>query len=840
MPHYGDGSDHGIVPTAMLRHSLSPLFDPTSIVLLSRYPLPLTGSLPDRLKATTTEATFSAAGGMCLPALRGLAPGERPDLAIVWVAPDELEQALRLLAPVAPRAAIIHGRTQGAEQADLCTRWAREHDCVLIGPHSLGVQRPHAGLNASLHPTLARSGRVALVAQSRAIMAAVMDWADDSHTAFSLAVSLDESDRVNPARLLDFLASDPHTDSIALYIENIGEARPFMSALRAAASAKPVVVLRPGRALPAPAGAPLPPDTVFDTALRRAGALRVQFFVQLFSTIKALNQFSRPRGRRVALFANGEGPVRLAQDLMALQHAISGAALAADTRTLLLQTLSPDAQTTNPVIERAPLTPQTVTATLKHLLGDANVDGVLLLLTPDVRSDLPGIVDALCTLVPQARKPVVTCLMGDASMRGLRDRMARAGVPAFRTPETASDAFGQIARFHYNQQLLQQTQPPEGLAAPADVAGAEAIIDAARADGQSVLAPDATARLLAGFGVVLADGHDAPAAGTPLARLRIVRDAVFGPVLSVGAADAWPTASSAGLELVPLNGFLAQRLMERSPLAGFGLLQRLAPVAQDALEDLLIAFGEVAVALPDLAEATLEPVALDETRIAVHGAQLRLTPQPAPRRAGHPHLAIAPYPIRWVRPQQFADGTTWTLRPIRPEDAEPLQTFVRELSEQSRYMRFVSALRELPPRMLARYTQIDYDREVAFVATLQLPNPLHRGHPREAVIGLAHYLRNADGVGAEYALAVSDDWQRRGLGPALMQALIQAARDQGLAYIEGSVLATNRPMIKLMTRLGFQNERYPDDPSMRRIWLDLTKPAPPSGVEAVAPISPAG
>ncbi|MBU4611710.1 GNAT family N-acetyltransferase [Achromobacter sp. GG226] len=805
----------------MLRHALSPLFDPKSVILVSRYPLPLSTSLPERLAAFTTEAVFSAAGGMSLPALNGVAPGDRPDLAIVWVAPDELEQALRLLSTVAPRAAIVHGRTQGQLQSTLCEKWANEHDCVLIGPHSLGMQRPHAGLNASLHPTLAKAGRVALVAQSRAIMAAVMDWADDSRTAFSLAVSLDEGDRANLPRLLDFLASDPHTDSIALYVEHIGEARAFMSALRAAASAKPVVVLRPGRAQPGPPGAPLPPDTVFDTALRRAGALRVQFFVQLFSTIKALNQFSRPRGRRVAFFANGEGQVRLAQDLMVLQHAIGGATLAPDTRALLTQSLSPDAQTANPVIERAPLTPESVAGALKHLLGDPNVDGVLVLLTPDVRSDLPGIVDALCTLVGQARKPVVTCLMGDASMRGLRDRMARAGVPAFRTPETATDAFGQIARFHYNQQLLLQTQPPEGLAAPVDVAAAEAVIDATRADGRCLLDAEATSRVLASVGLTVHADEPLPE-GAALARLRIVRDAVFGPVLSVSTADAWPSASSAGLELVPLNGFLAQRLMERSPLASVGLLQQLAPVAQNALEDVLIAFSELAVALPDLAEATLEPVWLDETRIRIHGAQLRLTAQPAARRAGHPHLAIAPYPTRWVRPQRFDDGTDWTLRPIRPEDAEPLQAFVRELSEQSRYMRFVSALRELPPRMLARYTQIDYDREVAFVATVQQPNPLHRGHPQEIVIGLAHYLRNADGVGAEYALAIADDWQRRRLGPALMRALIQAAREQGLAYLEGSVLATNRPMIKLMTSLGFRNERYPDDPSMRRIWLDLS------------------
>jgi acetyltransferase len=184
-------------------------------------------------------------------------------------------------------------------------------------------------------------------------------------------------------------------------------------------------------------------------------------------------------------------------------------------------------------------------------------------------------------------------------------------------------------------------------------------------------------------------------------------------------------------------------------------------------------------------------------------------------------MAIHPYPRRLVQAKTFKDGEAWMLRPIRPEDAEPLQEFVRGLSDESRYMRFGSMMRELTPRMLARYTRIDYDRELALVATVQLPNPEHRGHPRECIIGFSHYLRNADGRGAEYALVIADAWQRRGLGRELMRGLIEAAEYQGLTYIDGVVLATNRAMLSLMESLGFQNDEDPSDPSMRRVWLDL-------------------
>src|SRR3546814_4728356 len=151
-------------------------------------------------------------------------------------------------------------------------------------------------------------------------------------------------------------------------------------------------------------------------------------------------------------------------------------------------------------------------------------------------------------------------------------------------------------------------------------------------------------------------------------------------------------------------------------------------------------------------------------------------------------MAIHPYPRRLVQAKTFKDGQSLMWRPIRPEDAEPLQEFIRGLSDESRYMRFVSMLRELTPAMLARYTKIDYDRELALVAAVQRPNPAHRGHPRDEIIGFAHYLRNPDGRGADYALVIGDAWQHLGMGYQFIQGLIDAAREQGLTYIEGLVL----------------------------------------------------
>ncbi|MCJ9709302.1 GNAT family N-acetyltransferase, partial [Bordetella hinzii] len=767
----------------------------------------------------------------------GLEDGERVDLALVCVSPAVLPETLRRLARLAPRGLILlpHELPDPYPRGTLalCEAWAREHHCQLLGPRSFGAQRPHAGLNLSQHPTLARAGRVALVAQSRSIMAAVMDWAEDVHIGFSLAVSLGDEAVVGLSEVLDFLASDPRTDSIVLYLENIGPAREFMSALRAAASVKPVIVLKAGRGEPGGA------DAVFDAALRRAGAVRVRYFVQLFSAVKVLGYARRPRGRRVALLSNGSGPPQLALDLIGPEAAVLKAELSPATQRTLASLLEPDAPAGNPVITYPPLTPERLQQLLDCLIDDTGVDGVLVLLAPDALADMPAVARQLAQFAPKARKPVVSCFMGDAGMRPLRRMLDDAGTPAFRTPESAADAFGVLATHYYNQQLLLQTQPPEPPGRLPDMAAARAVIAAARAAGRRELAPAECRALLDAFHVPLRDGpldvRPVEPESRPMA-IRVRSDAKFGPVIRFGAGgpDALLSVAERGMDLPPLNNFLARQLIERSRIWRRVLAPQVSNAATEALQHALVQVSELVSEMPDIQSLDIDPLYAGENRLRAGGLRMTLTETPAcasPQTSGYPHMAIHPYPARLVQMRRFEDGTPWVIRPIRPEDGEPLQEFIRGLSERSRYMRFVSMMRELTPRMVARYTQVDYHRELALVAATQLPNPANRGHPREVIIGFAHYLRNPDGRGAEYALVIGDDWQRRRLGGQLMSALIAEAREQGLEYIDGLVLSTNRPMLTLMTRLGFTNDPDPEDPTMRRVWLSL-RPDPEAAIKA--------
>src|SRR5690606_26483541 len=552
------------------------------------------------------------------------------------VSTGRVEVALAALESAPPRALLLYSMPSSRVAAERYRDWAIAHDCALIGPHTFGLQRPHLGLNASLHPSLARAGRIALVTQSRTIMAAVMDWADDALIAFSTIISLGDTGTVTLPQVVDFLATDRSTDSIAIYLDHVEDAREFMSALRSAASAKPVVVIKTGVA-DSPAAAGIPQDIVIDAALRRAGALRVHYFVQLFSTIKVLSQLNRPKGRRLALIANGSGPARLADDAMEKLRFVTKAVLGDDTRKALADELSPAARVNNPVVEPGALSSTAFVNSVKHLVADKGVDAVMTVLAPDPESELADITAELARLAPQSRKPMIICMMGDASMRRLRGQLAVAGVPSFRTPETAADAFSQLARFHYNQQLLLQTQPPASLAAAPDLDTAHAIIAEARKAQRWEFSAEECQTLLRLFGIIYHDEPDNPVS-LPAAAIRVVRDPVIGPVIHLDAADAWSPPTSAGIELVPLNGFLARRLIERCSLWQRALQHHATPVALDKLEDLLVAVADIAALLPDIKDIHLGSILLTDSDVVVTQAHINLIEHPN-RTPGFRHLA---------------------------------------------------------------------------------------------------------------------------------------------------------------------------------------------------------
>lgn len=820
----------------MLRHRLAALFEPRTVLIVADRPLALAEEPPRWLRSSLTVVDASSGAALAMPeTLCGVAPASRLDLALLCIDPARLDEVLPQLEPYRPRSLVIlpHEQHSDAPQQDIdrCRAWGIAHDCAVLGPRSFGIQRPHLGLNFSHQPHTPLGGRVALVTQSRSITAAVLDWARDIHLGFSAVVSLGDEAGVDVSDVLDYLSMDARTDSIALYLEEPTSSRRFTSALRAVASVKPVVVLKVGNN----AGPDSAEDIVFNALLRRVGAVRVRYFVQLFSALKVLVYTRRPRGRRIALFSNGKGASQLALDVMGEAESVSRADLSQASIKALSDLLEPGSDARNPVVTYSRLDAEVVQKVVGILTADAGVDGVLVLLCPDPLSDIEGAARQLAHMAPEARKPIITCFLGDAGMRPLRHILDSVGTPAFRTPESAANAFGILGAYHYNQMLSQQILPPEPLGKLPRLDDARRIVGTAQRERRRVLTQQECQQLLDCFhmpmryahGHVMVDDTPEDPYDDPLPMaIRASRDHKFGPyiVFGSGAQDALLAIEQRAVELPPLNSYLARKLVQRSSLWHRALLRQITPAAFDCLIETLERVSQMVSELPGLEAIVIDPLYANVDSLVASSVRMELNSASMlvlPETTGYGHMAIHPYPRRLVQAKVFKDGQPWSLRPIRPEDAEPLQAFIRGLSDKSRYMRFVSMLRELTPRMLARYTRIDYDRELALVATVQVPNPEHRGHPREQIIGFAHYLRNPDGRGAEYALVIADDWQRRGLGAQLMRGLIDAAQEQGLTYIDGLVLAANRPMLSLMTYLGFQNDPDEEDPTMRRVWLDL-------------------
>jgi acetyltransferase len=232
-----------------------------------------------------------------------------------------------------------------------------------------------------------------------------------------------------------------------------------------------------------------------------------------------------------------------------------------------------------------------------------------------------------------------------------------------------------------------------------------------------------------------------------------------------------------------------------------------------ALESVLLRVSEMVCELPQIEEFEINPLIADETgAVAVDARAVVRDPQPA--RGRYAHMAIHPYPSDLVASWVLPEGTVVEARPIRPEDADMEQEFVRNLSDKSRYFRFMNSVRELTPSMLTRFTQIDYDREMAFVCVRS-----EQGRDEEIAVG--RYVTNPDGRTCEFAVVVADAWQQKGLGRRLLETLISVASLRGLEVMVGHILAANEPMLSLCAKLGFRISEHPEDATVRRATLGL-------------------
>ncbi|HZZ02538.1 GNAT family N-acetyltransferase [Paraburkholderia sp.] len=830
----------------MTVRNLDALFRPKSVAVIGASERP--GSTGAMVWSRVLEGGFNGAvwpvnpkydmlGGHAVIGDAGDLP-EAPTVAVICTPPGTWPGIIHKLGGLGTRAAIIVGEVR-CDEDRLAMRHAlsaaRPHLLRIVGPGSLGVVTPALHAHFGAPSCTVKAGGVAWVSQSNALTNAVLGWAHARGLGFSHAVALGGEADVDAGDVLDYLASDPGTRAILLELDTVHAARKFMSAARAAARNKPVLALRSGRADPA--------DALYTAAFRRAGMVRVDSLDDLLDEIETLGVGRVAAGATATLITSDSGLATLACDAFAA----AGDTLApwpAEADAALSEAL-PHAVAGNPLRLGDDARPEHFGTALK-LLAEHRSTGTAFVVHASTHGAPVGeVAQALIANQRFAYRGLLACFFGGVDA-ATRDALHAQGIPVHTTPQRLARAFARLVDYRMGRELLMQT--PEGLPAqiPEAIDAAQALARAALAAGEHQLTGEAAARFLERFGLRVewqAGGPKVsgaqmaalssrqgpaqestrglaqrpmqvtvperklaaalPAAGGQLdpatddcadtgaaavAKKPVVDIAVelhdddnFGPVFRFTAPSADGVSDPLRVYgLPPLNPMLARDIVTRSRYA-----RLIAP------EPALAALTALSQAVCDVKE--LVGLTLTLRVFREHVTVVEPTLNIASTRS---RLAIVPYPRRFEETLDW-HGLRVTIRPIRPEDEAAHHDFVEAMTPEDLRLRFFGAVGSFDHSQLARMTQIDYDREMALIATVTSEDGFTR------TLGVVRAIADPDNETAEFAAAVRSDQKGRRLGQLLMDRIIKYARARGTHWLVGEALRENTPMIALAKSCGF-------------------------------------
>ncbi len=757
----------------------------------------------------------------------------------------------------------------------------------VLGPNCLGFIRPPIGLNSTFIQKDPEPGQIAFISQSGALGSAILDWAVSAHIGFSMFVSLGSMIDIDFGDLIDFLGNDPYTRSILIYMESVGDARKFMSAARGFARNKPIIVIKPGKystgakAALSHTGSMAGSFEVYRAAFRRAGVVRVDEIQDLFNCASVLDSRRLPAGPRLAIITNAGGPGVIAADAVAENGGVL-AQLSEITIEELNSILPPYWSRGNPVDVLGDADINRYSVALRMCLADPNVDGVVVIYTPQGAARPPELAEAIIEIINESgrTKPVLTVWMGGDDVSKARELFHKNDVPTYDTPEEAVKTYIYMYKYKRNLELLYET--PEDL--PIDPAPPKnflkILIKKILCEGRVVLTQDECDRFLDVYGIPRPKGElatnlnealaiaskigypvvlkivspdivhktdidgvvvnitsdselrsaylkliDTIKSKMPDAKIKGVyiqqmikpinyelilgtkKDPDFGSVILFGAGGiATEIFRDFSIGLPPLNQVLARRLMEETKIYNslmHGMRGR-PPADLKKLEEIIVRFSNLIVDFPEIKEADINPLIINENSIFAVDFRILLDPKYVDSPEPYRHLVITPYPTKYIRLWRLRDGREVLLRPIKPED-EPLEyELIKGLSEETSRFRFFQVVKEVTHEMLVRFCNIDYDREIAIIAE-------YNQDGRKRNVGVGRLIIEPDRKRGEFAVLVADDFQGKGLGTKLTDMLIEIALEKDLSSIYGVVLPENAKMIGLCKKLGFEIKHKGDE-----------------------------
>ncbi|MDY0275803.1 MAG: bifunctional acetate--CoA ligase family protein/GNAT family N-acetyltransferase [Desulfomicrobium sp.] len=802
-----------------------------------------------------------------------------PDLAILCCPIFEVPEYLAKLADSGTHAALImdpgYGLLEAKERAIIDARIqdvVQQKNIRVLGPGSLGMIVPGAGVNVSLSRVGAKEGRIAFVTQSDSLFESVLEWAKTNNVGFSHCISLGRQLDVDFSSVLDYLGSDPATKAILLYVETIQDARRFMSAARASARTKPILVIHPRR-LPChlrDAASDLTEsdlDHIYDAAFRRAGMVRVQDIDSLFEGARTLANYKPVRGNGLAIMTNGQSIGLLTADAL-----IDGggrlAPITDETQLKLEEILGPERCSDNPVTLPYNATADMYARVLSTLVRAKDVGCVLILHVPFQGTSSLEIAQAVAQVAKNSRCLILASWLGEQTVQETKEVFDEATIPVFDRSGNAVTAYLHMLRYKRTQQILMQT--PDSLPTDffPDTDRALEIIKAALADGRSQLFEEESRQVLAAYGVPVVETRICKSAmqaveaaseiGFPVALkirspqiahpfdiggialdlttpdrvfeaaanmsarvhaqvpnayiegftvqkmgrrpgahelfISVFTDETFGPVIRFGHGGVVaPVINDQAVALPPLNMSLAKELIFRTRISK--LLEGSRRQAATDIDDIclaLIQISQMVIDLPQIVTMEMNPIFADDRGVLALGAHIWI--QPA-QSTGPERLAIRPYPRELEECVRLNNGQQLLLRPIRPEDAKAHLQFIQGLSEEDLRLRFFGLVQNFDLNDMPKFTQIDYDREMAFVAT-------HVVDGESETLGVVRTSTKPDNSSAEFAIIVRSDMKGTGLGSLLFEKMIRYCKSRGTRYLDGQTMPRNKGMIGLAKRFG--------------------------------------
>ncbi|BFM49816.1 GNAT family N-acetyltransferase [Marinomonas sp. THO17] len=787
----------------MSLHALEPLLAPKSMVIL-------TGDDPHNPLLLALLSSLNNAPKQCPIQLVGVVPEHDNDFPHV-VNLDSLNQPTDLAVLVGEHQQqsmqdIIRECGQASIHSLLMLSWTntptqelndclREHNVRLLGPNSFGVCRPKQGVYAWLGLTHPLQGKLALMSQSGTVASALVDWATWQGIGFSQVVAMGTPIDVMPSQVLDYLSRDFDSQAILMYLQKIGRPTRFLSSLRATGRSKPVAVVAE-HALGAD-------QRVLDAALSRTGAVRGRRLNDLIAAASVMTNARRVKDGSLLIIGNGAGPGELAAqramelgiDLLnpsgelqhKLEHTMAGRGGIGPVTTVWASTAS------DLYIELA-----------AAALSSEDCGAVLLTLSPTALMDIDSLYDLVTQLHRTQKKLVMVCLLGGGGMTRMRTRINEAGIPTFRTPETAIEGFQFLVQFQRNQLLAKQAADSHAFRFQIDVQQASQHLLKLNRRKQQTFGLDDLKDLFELFHIRLTSRRQAQHLLNAPIHLRVFQDPVFGPTIGLALEGAQQHQQAEAVALPPLNTLLAKDLISRA----------FPGESSYELESLLRNLSTLVCELAEIDTLDLADVRLHDSGSIYAHVEASLKDSRSLRR--YEHLAIQPYPRQWVTELTLKNQALAVIRPVLPRDAIIMADFVKNLSHETRYFRFISNIEELTPRMLATLSHIDYDREMALLAVIQQDG-------QDLLIGTARYIDNFDDQSCEFAVVLDDEFQGLGLASYLMRQLFKVAYDKGLKVMKGIVLAENKRMIQFCKHLGFSIQRDPDDIGQVIATIRLTK-----------------